>query len=135
MNLHTLSSTLIGLEEQAMSYRRDIEDRDYPTDFYEKLVNPEEAWLDRHQHALERPELRAAQKQLSTHVKMERTYLNAWQTFAKRTENVPETISRLLKNKCTTLEDLFTALRALNACRFQAPELRDKIGKKFAKMR
>ena len=46
MRLHTLSSTLVGIEKQALSYRRDIVDKDYPTEFYEKLLMPEEAWLN-----------------------------------------------------------------------------------------
>ena len=45
MRLHTLSSTLVGLEKQAMSYRRDVMQKDYPSDFYESIMNPEEAWL------------------------------------------------------------------------------------------
>lgn len=31
-----------------MSYRRDIKDKDYPTEFYEKLLNAEEKWAERH---------------------------------------------------------------------------------------
>ena len=29
-----------------MSYRRDIVDHDFPTEFYEKLLSPEEEWLN-----------------------------------------------------------------------------------------
>ena len=42
MTLQALSSTLIGLEKQALSFRRDIIDHDYPSEFYEKLMHPEE---------------------------------------------------------------------------------------------
>jgi len=66
---------------------------------------------------------------LSTHVKMERTYLNAWKTFMERTENIPSVISKMLSTGPVTLEDLYSALRALNVTRFQATEIRDEIGR------
>ena len=47
MTLQALSSTLIGLEKQAMSFRRDIIDCDYPSEFYEKLMHPEEQYIER----------------------------------------------------------------------------------------
>jgi hypothetical protein len=42
MNLKTLSNVLIGLADQALSFRRDVRDHDYPTKFYEDLLMPEE---------------------------------------------------------------------------------------------
>jgi len=96
LNMHTLSSTLVGLEQQALSYRRDIVDRDYPTEFYEQLNLPEEKWLQRTEHAMSEEQKKIGQRMLSTHVKMERTYLNAWQTFMERTEKVPSVIEGML---------------------------------------
>lgn len=52
LNMQTLSSTLVGLEQQALSYRRDVVDKDYPTEFYESLVLPEEKWYERSEHML-----------------------------------------------------------------------------------
>lgn len=62
---------------------------------------------------------------------MERTYLNGWRTFIDRTQNIPQLVSDLL-DKDHNLEDIFSAMRALNVCRFQAEAVRDKIGKKFS---
>ena len=125
---------MVGLEQQALSFRRDIADRDYPTEFYEQLVMPEEKWLDRRHNTLDEEERADGHRMLSTHVKMERTYLNAWQTFMDRTENVPAVIEKMLSEDRVTCNDLLSALRALNVCRFQAKELRDKIGQKFTQV-
>ena len=85
MRIHTLSSTLVGLEKQALSYRRDIVDDDYPTEWYRKIMLPEEDWLYSQDHLWEQEDKKLANKDITTHVKMERTYLNAWDTFYKRT--------------------------------------------------
>lgn len=65
LNLHTLSSALIGIEKQAMSFRRDIKDDDYPTEFYQKLLNAEDEWLNRHEHSMNRSLSRLSQKCLA----------------------------------------------------------------------
>ena len=44
LQLGNLSEILVGLAEQALSFRRDALDNDYPTEFYEKLLMPEEIW-------------------------------------------------------------------------------------------
>ena len=67
------------------------------------------------------------------HVRMERTYLNAWNTFMERTQDLPERIEHILTTKHQSAEDLYSALRALNACRFSAESVRQKIGEKFNK--
>ena len=54
MRLHTLSSILVGIEKQALSYRRDISDKDYPSEFYEKLLNPEDEWLAKQETVMSR---------------------------------------------------------------------------------
>ena len=38
LNLASLSNSLIGLADQALSSRRDVADRDYPNAFYEKIL-------------------------------------------------------------------------------------------------
>jgi len=40
INLKSLSQSLVGLAEQALSYRRDIQGRDYLNTFYEDLLMP-----------------------------------------------------------------------------------------------
>ena len=64
MRLHTLSSTLVGVEKQAMSYRRDIVDHDFPTEFYEKLLSPEEEWLNNQVKVMAQEQQKMARKLL-----------------------------------------------------------------------
>jgi len=40
VNLATLSETLVGLQKQALSYRRDIVREDYLNKFYEQYLMP-----------------------------------------------------------------------------------------------
>ena len=51
----------------------------------------------------------------------------------KRTQDLPERIEKILTTKNQSAEDLYSSLRALNACRFSAESLRQKIGEKFSK--
>ena len=71
----------------------------------------------------------------SKYVLMERTYLNGWQTFFERTSSTPTIITGLLKDSKTDSAALYTAMRALNAARFEAIGLRKKIGEKFQGLR
>lgn len=40
MTAYTMSSILVGVAEQALSFRRDVLGHDYPTEFYENLLMP-----------------------------------------------------------------------------------------------
>lgn len=132
MNIHTLSSTLIGLEKQVMSYRRDLKDKDYPTEFYEKLLNADEQWFNRHSEHMAKNVEKLGHKLKSEYVKMERTYLNGWRTFEEKTQRVPEVMLKMIQGKNTLHpDDCYSALRALNTCKFEAKELRDLIGQKY----
>jgi len=67
--LGSLSSTLVGLSQQALSHRRDAVDNDYPNKFYERyLLNDEHKGC---KHLQKREQ----------YVLMERSYLNGWTTF------------------------------------------------------
>jgi len=63
---------------------------------------------------------------------MERTHLNAWDTFVKGTENIPQIMDKML-NGPASLDDLYSAMRGLNVCKFEARKVRDKISDKFVK--
>lgn len=39
MNAQSFSQILVGLERQALSYRLDIKDKDYPSEFYARYVD------------------------------------------------------------------------------------------------
>lgn len=79
---------------------------------------PEEKWLDRWDPAMGPEAKQTAQRVLSEHVRMERTYLNAWQTFFDRTAKVPGVMEKMLDEGDVTLNDVLSSFRALNVCRF-----------------
>ena len=72
INLKTLSQALVGLSEQALSFRRDIQRRDYLNKFYEDYLMP----LENKPH---NNEFRGVEKIQYETVLMERGYLRAWQ--------------------------------------------------------
>ena len=49
---------------------------------------------------------------------MERTHLNGWRTFYERTADIPAHMQQLLKRDDLGKEDIFSAFRALNVCKF-----------------
>lgn len=71
INLKTLSQALVGLSEQALSYRRDVTGRDYLNKFYEEYLMPMEKQIHGNKtFALEKLKYES--------VMMERGYLKAW---------------------------------------------------------
>ena len=85
MNLHTLSSTLVGIQKQVLSYRRDAADKDYPSEFYENYLDPDRKLLDTLQS--DRSALKASLMQKRPkYVLMERSYLNSWTKFSELTK-------------------------------------------------
>ena len=93
---------------------------------------PEDQWIARHEGRMSQHEKVHAAKSVSTHVRMERTYLNAWQTFYDRTESIPDTMRKMLENDQQSMAGLYSAMRALNACKYEAKDVRDEIGAQFA---
>lgn len=72
INLKSLSQALVGLSEQALSYRRDVLGKDYLNKFYEDYLMP----LEKQIHA---NKTFALEKVRYESVMMERGYLKAWQ--------------------------------------------------------
>jgi len=83
LSMSNLASTLIGLNEQALSFRRDVHDKDYPNEFYESYCMPEERNIPG-QHNPDSPISEAfqgthlASDVRKEHVLMERSYLKGW---------------------------------------------------------
>ena len=71
ISLKTLSQTLVGLSEQALSFRRDVHRRDYLNKFYEDYLMPLEKKLYNN-------EWKGVEKIQYETVLMERGYLRAW---------------------------------------------------------
>lgn len=120
MNACSYSSIIIGVAEQAQSFRRDVHGYDYPNKFYENLLMPPE-YLTKsdkiHKHVRE-----AVEKTTPTNVLMERSFLKAWRDFYKLTENVPNTISHMLfwHTGPRRIDSNIVALRALSDSKFSA---------------
>ena len=51
--------------------------------------------------------------------------------FVERTKKIPKVMAKLLERDDLQVQDLYSALRALNVCRFQANDIREKIGRSF----
>lgn len=74
ISLKTLSQSLVGLAEQALSYRRDAVGKDYLNKFYEEYLHPLE------NSKYETPSQKELVHKFKTDVvMMERGYLKAWQ--------------------------------------------------------
>lgn len=81
INLKSLSQALVGLSEQALSYRRDVLGKDYLNKFYEDYLMP----LEKQIHA---NKTFALEKVRYESVMMERGYLKAWQQFKEQSERI-----------------------------------------------
>ena len=79
ISLATLSEILIGLSEQVQSVRRDVHDKDYPNEHYERLLHHEERALG---SIISTQEGTTHGHQYATpFVRMETSYLNNWTEF------------------------------------------------------
>ena len=88
LTLGSLSDILVGLSQQALSFRRDACDRDYPHEFYEKLLMPEEQ-RPTASHNMPQSERHQSQEKQNI-VLMERSYLNPWTTFTIQSRAIIE---------------------------------------------
>ena len=120
INLKTLSESLVGLSEQALSYRRDVLGKDYLNKFYEDYLMP----LEKQIHG---NKTFATDKLKYESVMMERCYLKAWQQFKDHSERILPRMQDLARQDKNNIEGQLHALNALAACRFDQPQLRGEI--------
>lgn len=120
INLKTLSQTLVGLSEQALSFRRDVVRKDYLNKFYEDYLMP----LEKQVHA---NQFKDFEKIKYENVLMERGYLRAWQQFKQYTEQIAPRLAQLVKEDKDHIEGQLASLSALSACRLDQPTLRSEI--------
>lgn len=120
INLKTLSQALVGLSEQALSFRRDIQRRDYLNKFYEDYLMP----LENKPH---NNEFRGVEKIQYETVLMERGYLRAWQQFKENADRIAPRLAALVKEDKDHIEGQLNSLAALSACRLDQPALRTEI--------
>jgi hypothetical protein len=120
ISLRTLSQALIGLSEQALSYRRDVNGKDYLNKFYEEYLMPLEKTIHGNKtFATERIKYES--------VMMERGYLKAWQQFKEHSERILPRLQDMVKEEKNNIEGQLVALNALAACRFDQPSLKTEI--------
>ena len=117
INLKTLSQTLVGLSEQALSFRRDVQRKDYLNKFYEDLLMPLEKKLYNNSW-------RSLDKINYETVLMERGYLKAWTQFKDHADRIAPRLSQLVKEDRDHLEGQLSAFLALSSCRLDDPSLR-----------
>lgn len=123
INLRTLSQTLTGLSEQALSYRRDVNKQDYLNKFYEQYLMPLEDKAALFNH--EPRNLERATK--AETILMERAYLKAWQQFKAGTASIISRFRDLVVADKDSLEGQLAALQALGACRLDEADTRNQI--------
>lgn len=82
ISLESMSEVLIGLSDQALSFRREANDKDYMHKFYEDLALKGEI-RDKDHEAFKYSHLWE-----STTVRMARDYLKAWDIFEKENESL-----------------------------------------------
>lgn len=93
LSLGTLSGTLVGLAHQAQSFRRDAKANDYPSEFYDRYLNPEDFVLTGGPFQMD-AEKNPLKFTKTPFVRMERSYLNAWTTFQNQTKNFLHLIAK-----------------------------------------
>lgn len=120
INLKTLSQTLVGLSEQALSFRRDVLLKDYLNKFYEEYLMPYEKQLYNHEYY-------GTEKLREGIVLMERCYLKAWQQFKESADRIAPRLAQLVKEDKDLIEGQLHALSALSACRLDQPAVRAEI--------
>lgn len=125
LSLGNLSEILVGLSEQALSFRRDAVDRDYPNEFYEKLLMPEEfrPTESTNMSEAEKHEL----KEKHNMVLMERSYLNSWTNFISKAQQLINSHFPEMIKQAQSAEELLRGLRALVDCRLEALPMRNQI--------
>lgn len=119
-----MSNVLIGLADQALSFRRDVKDKDYPNKHYEDLLMPEER-TEGYENVAEFERFLLDNK--AKNVLMERTYLNAWKDFSNHSSSMVAAITKLVGQSPNDVEGQLHALRALSACRYESKAVRANI--------
>lgn len=123
ISLSSLSQSLIGLSSQALSFRRESNDRDYLHKFYEQLTLEKEHAIAESQK--EGPaSADASQHFESTNVSMAREYLKAFKIFDREVEKIQPRLMKLIEQSKNDFEGMLHCLLALSACQIEAPTQR-----------
>lgn len=126
ISLSSLSQTLVGLQAQCLSFRREPNDKDYLHKFYEDLALEKENFINSFENTKKGKVFEESQ-----HVGMAREYLKAYKIFERETEKLFPYLKQLIEKSSKDVEGLLYSLHALSVCKYEAPELRDFISKSF----
>lgn len=127
ISLSSLSQSLIGLSNQALSYRKEAGGDDYLHKFYENHLTQTEIKNPEH------PDFEHAHLNEPATVRMARDYVKAWTIFDKEVDQLEPRIINLINQSKNDLEGQLHALHALSACKIEAPETRDQIFNRLIK--
>ena len=128
ISLGSLSQSLIGLSQQALSYRKEANGHDYLHDYYEKhatygdITDPDHPMFEVSHHFE------------SNSVKMERDYLKAWDIFDREVEKMWPRLEKMILDSKDDLEGQLHALQAMSSSKIEKPEVREQIFKNVSKL-
>jgi hypothetical protein len=112
---------LIGLSQQALSYRKEANGHDYLHDYYEKhatygeFTDPDHS-LHKHMHNFE-PNV----------VRMGREYLKAWDIFDREVDAIWPRMEKLINESQDDLEGQLHALQAMSSIKVEKSAIRNRI--------
>lgn len=98
ISLGSLSQSLIGLSQQALSYRKEANGHDYLHNYYEKHATTYEMTDPKH------PDYDVMHHFEPNTVRMERDYLKAWDIFDREVEKIQPRLEKLIKQSANDLE-------------------------------
>jgi len=116
INLSTISSVIVGAQQQALSFRREVQDNDYPNQFYKEYLLHDELFDKMLDENL--PEDRRVVEH-TKHVLMDRSYLQAWQLYLHEAKQISPKLLEMISHE-RDLEGSLRAFRALSALKLDA---------------
>lgn len=128
ISVGSLSQSLIGLSQQALSFRKDAQDKDFLHKFYEDHVTRDNIKDEDHELYNQAPNFE------SYNVKMKQEYLRGFYIFEKEAEKILPRLIKLINKSPNDTEGLLHALAALSACNHDEPETRLKIFKNLERL-
>jgi hypothetical protein len=123
ISLSSLSKTLVGLSHQALSYRRESNERDYLHPYFRDRATQGEIKDPNNEfHAI-------SHMWENYTVQMERDYLKAWDIFDREVDGIWPRFKTLIESQKDDIEGQLFCLYGMSACKVQAPEVREKVYK------
>ena len=131
ISLSSLSKSLTGLANQALSFRKECNEKDYLHPFYEQHAEGGEK-ADIARYGLKTSNEDGQEYQVGQHlvpstVRMQKDYLRAYDIFNKEVERMWPRYKNLINKSKGDLEGQLYCLLGLSKSRIEAPEIREKM--------